>query len=84
MNKEITNEIMNDKEQSNRLAYFIGCIGAFAEKYSLTNSQAYRYLKRFSGLDFLDEFYEVEHTFSIEEAVDDLTAICQRNGGALA
>ena len=63
---------MSNRELSNRIEYFVGCIGAFAEKYSLSNSQAYKYLKRFSGLDFL------------EEAVDDLTKICQRNGGALA
>ena len=58
---------MSNRELSNRIEYFVGCIGAFAEKYSLSNSQAYKYLKRFS-----------------EEAVDDLTKICQRNGGALA
>ena len=75
---------MSNRELSNRIEYFVGCIGALAEKYSLSNSQAYKYLKRFSGLDFLEEFYDIEHTFSIEEAVDDLTKICQRNGGALA
>ena len=75
---------MSNRELSNRIEYFVGCIGAFAEKYSLSNSQAYKYLKRFSGLDFLEEFYDIEHTFSIEEAVDYLTKICQRNGGALA
>ena len=62
---------MSNRELSNRIEYFVGCIGAFAEKYSLSNSQAYKYLKRFSGLDFLEEFYDIEHTFSIEEAVDD-------------
>ena len=70
---------MSNRELSNRIEYFVGCIGAFAEKYSLSNSQAYKYLKRFSGLDFLEEFYDIE-----QEAVDDLTKICQRNGGALA
>ncbi|MEO5139177.1 DUF3791 domain-containing protein, partial [Bacteroides ovatus] len=55
---------MSNRELSNRIEYFVGCIGAFAEKYSLSNSQAYKYLKRFSGLDFLEEFYDIEHTFS--------------------
>ncbi|MDR0938191.1 MAG: DUF3791 domain-containing protein [Mediterranea sp.] len=74
---------MNEQDFSNRIEYFVACIGAFAERYTLTNGQAYRYLKRFAGLDFLDEFYDIEHTFSIEEAIDDLTKICQRNGGGL-
>ena len=30
------------------------------------------------------DYYDIEHTFSIDEAVEDLTVICQRNGGALA
>ena len=47
---------MSNRELSNRIEYFVGCIGAFAEKYSLSNSQAYKYLKRFSGLDFLRVF----------------------------
>jgi len=58
---------MNNRELSNQVEYIVGCIGAFAEKHSLSNSQAYKYLKRFAGLIFLEEFYDIEHTFSIEE-----------------
>ena len=32
---------------------------------------------------FLKEFYDVEHTLSFEEVLDDLTVICRRNGGAV-
>ena len=45
--------------------------------------QAYRYLDRFKGIDFVDEFYGVEHTQSFEDVVDDLTQYCHKNGGAL-
>lgn len=75
---------MNERELSNKIEYIVACIAAFAERFSLSNSQAYRYLKLFSGLDFLNEYYEMEHTFSIEESVNDLITICQRNEGALA
>ncbi|WP_308747123.1 DUF3791 domain-containing protein [uncultured Bacteroides sp.] len=34
-------------------------MGAFTEKYSLSNNQAYKYLKRFAGLDFLEEMIKV-------------------------
>ncbi len=33
---------------------------------------------------FLDEFYEIEHLQSIDDAVDDLIVYCKRNGGTLA
>lgn len=74
---------MGKKEISERIEYIIACTGEFAQRHSLSNSQAYTYLKRFSGIDFLKQYYEAEHTQSIHDAVDDLTAICHRNGGAL-
>lgn len=75
---------MTQKEISNRIEYIVSCVGEFAIRHSLTNSAAYAYLKRFSGIDFLTRFYEAEHLLSIEDAVIDLTSICHRNGGAIA
>ena len=34
-------------------------------------------------IDFLIEFYEVEHLQSLDDAVDDLIVCCQNNGGYL-
>lgn len=59
------------------------CINAFAERYRLTAKQAFAYLNRFKGMDFLDECYEAEHLLSLEDAVNDLSIICKRNGGGL-
>ena len=33
--------------------------------------------------DFLEECYEAEHQLSLRDAVDDLSAVCKRNGGGL-
>ena len=33
---------------------------------------------------FLLEYYDVEHTLSIDDTVDDLIKVCQKNGGELA
>lgn len=74
---------MGQKEISNKIEYLVSCVGEFAVRHSLSNSQAYLYLKRFLGLDFLIKFYDAEHLLSIDEAVADLTVICHRNGGAL-
>lgn len=69
---------------TDKIEYTVCCIGAFAQKFSLTNAQAYAYLRRFSGIDFLIDCYAAEHTLSIDDAVNDLTAICLKNGGKLA
>lgn len=73
---------MNEQLQ-NRVTYIIYCINAFADRYKLSAKQAFAYLQRFKGLVFLDECYEAEHQLSLNDAVNDLTIICKRNGGAL-
>ncbi len=74
---------MMDKETKNKIEYVVTCVGAFAQKYSLTNPQAYTYLRRFSGIDFLLDCYDAEHTLSIDDAVIDLQSICYRHGGRI-
>ena len=71
------------KEQTNIIEYLVCVIGAFARQFSLTNAKAYQYLRQYKGLDFLTKHYGVEHTQSIEDAVEDIAIICNRHGGAL-
>ena len=52
-------------------------------RFSLTLAQSYAYLRRFRGIDFLIGCYAVEHTLSIEDAVEDIAILCQKNGGRL-
>ena len=72
---------MNDKY---KIPYINACIRAFAKRFGLSVKNAFLYLYRFKGVNFLDEFYEAEHLQSIDDAVDDLIIICQKNGGQLA
>lgn len=66
-----------------RINYFVALISEFAAAHHISTSQAYEYLQRYKGLDFVDEFYDVEHTFSFETTVEDLTVYCKRMGGPL-
>ena len=50
----------------------------------MTRQAAFRYLQAHKGLAFLIEFYDVEHLQSMEETIDDLLVVCQKNGGTLA
>ena len=63
--------------------YVTVAIIEFARRHDLTIREASNYLNRFKGLDFLSEFYEIEHTLSFNECVDDLTMVCVNNGGAI-
>ena len=46
-----------------QVSYIIAVISDFAEHFGLSNPQAYRYLARYKGIDFLQEFYDVEIRF---------------------
>lgn len=72
-----------ETKTKNRVEYIIAIVSDFAKAHSLNTMQAYRYLERFKGLDFIEKFYEVNHTLSFEDVVEDLTSYCHRKGGAL-
>ncbi len=69
------------KEEKNIINYIVVCISEFASRYNLPMKDSYTYLRNYKGLDFLQDFYDVEHTLSFDDAVDDLTTICLQNGG---
>lgn len=66
-----------------QIPYTNACIRAFAKRFQLSVKAAFDYLYKFKGIDFLVDFYEIEHLQSIEDAVDDLVVFCSNNGGIL-
>ena len=71
------------REETNQIRYIVALIAEFAKKFNLGQRQAYNCLKRFKGIDYLMSFYNVLHTQSFEDAIHDITIICERNGGTL-
>jgi hypothetical protein len=57
------------------------CISDFAERFDMDAAAAYRFLAKYGGIEFLLQHYEIEHTLSIDGAIDDLEMICRQNGG---
>ena len=72
-----------ETKREDKLAYIIAVVNEFADAYALNSQQAYRYLDRFKGIDFVNDFYDVEHTKSFADVVSDLAIYCRKNGGAL-
>ena len=72
------------KTLKDRLDYLIALVSEFAAAHNMSLQQAYLYLQRYKGLDFADEFYDVEHTMSFDQAVEDVTMYCKRMGGTIA
>lgn len=77
------NKITTVRVDKDIIDYVMTAIIEFAKRHGLTIREASNYLNRFKGINFLTEFYDVEHTLSFNDCVDDLTVICQNNGGEI-
>ena len=71
------------REETYQLKFTIALVADFAKAYHIKQKQAYNYLRRFKGFDFLQKHYGVMHTQSFEDAIEVLTLVCRRNGGQL-
>ena len=61
--------------------YMVSCIHEFARRKKISQQDAYLFLQQYQGISFLNEFYDVEHTLSMNDAMDDLETVCRKNGG---
>ena len=65
----------------NRINYTVACINEFARRKRIHPSEAFLYLYQYQGISFLSDCYDIEHTLSLDDAIDDLETICRKNGG---
>ena len=66
------------------IPFLTAAVQAFGQRYAMTRQAAFNYLREHKGLAFLIEFYDVEHLQSMDETIDDVLIVCQKNGGAIA
>ena len=65
------------------LGFVVVLISEFANHFGIRPRQAYAYLKRYKGMEHLQNHYGILHTQSLSDAIDALTQVCANNGGAL-
>jgi hypothetical protein len=70
-----------NKENRYWIEYMNMIIFEFAGSYKLPVKKAYTYLKQYGGIDFLNEFYDVEHTENPYYTVRTLLNVCRNHGG---
>ena len=63
--------------------YLIALINEFARKFGLSDKQAFNYINRHQGIDFVVKNYGILHTLDFDEAVDSVAQYCRRTGGEL-
>ena len=85
LNSEVVVSLRPDVKPTKAVVeYIVAAVNEFARLYSIGVKEAYNYLLRFKGMAFLEEHYEAEHTLSFEDCMEDLAAICRKNGGQIS
>ncbi len=70
-------------EERKQINYVVACVSEFARKHNLEMKEAFQFLFEYKAIEFLKENYDIEHTLSFEDALEDLLMICEKNGGVL-
>ena len=72
------------REKKNQIDYTVMIVRDYGDTHNLTPRQAHNYLRRHKAMDYLDEFYDVEHTLSPADTLESLDIISKQNGGNMA
>ena len=63
--------------------YLAFMVNEFALEHKLSATQSFEYLKQYGGMEFLDDFYDVEHCENPNITLKSLQTICRSEGGTL-
>ena len=74
---------MMTKENYHWIEYVNMIIFEFANSYKMSVQKTYTFLKQYGGIDFLKEFYDVEHTENPYYTVRTLLNVCRSRGGVI-
>ena len=72
-----------NKETSDKISFVSFIIPEFASGYKMGIQEAYFYLKKYGGMDFLNKHWWALHTDNPFYAIRDMAQVCRNNGGYL-
>jgi hypothetical protein len=70
-----------DKEARDRISFVTFIIPEFADEYKMDRQEAYRYLKKYGGLDYIFEYWWTLHVDNPFWSVRAIHEECRKNGG---
>ena len=79
--EETSKKRILDDETRDKVKFITFIIPQFARAFKMKKQDAYLYLKKYGGLDFLFEHWWTLHTEDPFWAIRSLYKICRKNGG---
>lgn len=83
MGSELQFKVVSTHSDRKATSFLMSAIYHFSKIKGISLSRAFRYLKAFKGLDYLNNYMEIERTLSYEDITNNLSLVCAKNGGAL-
>jgi hypothetical protein len=74
-------KITLDGETKNKVGFVTFIIEEFASSYKMNRQDAYRYLKRYGGLDYVFNHWWALHVDNPFWVVREMFDVCRHNGG---
>jgi hypothetical protein len=72
-----------DKETSDKVSFIAYIVPEFAAAYKMGMQDAYFYLKKYGGWDYINECWWALHIDNPFWALRDIYKVCKNNGGYL-
>ena len=72
-----------DKQLDDKISFVSFIIPEFASGYKMNTQAAYFYLKKYGGMDYLNEHWWALHTDNPYWAIRSMAQVCRNNGGYL-
>jgi hypothetical protein len=77
----ISKKKMSDSEMHNKVRFVTFIISQFARAYKMNKQDAYLYLQKYGGLDYIFECWRALHIDNPFWSVRDIYKVCRKNGG---
>ena len=71
------------RQDKNKLEFLVALVAEFAARLGISQDVAYNYIREHHGLEYYFKHYNILHTLSFEENVEDLIEVCANHGGQL-
>ena len=72
------------EQTKSKIEYMIILVRMFAQRFGLSDRQAFNYLFDYRGIELLEKCYDAFHTLSYEDVVEDVAQYCHKQGGYLS
>ncbi len=83
LGSELKLKVVNVHNDEKSASFVMSVIYHYSKIKGISLGSAYRYLRTFKGLEYLNNYIDIERTLSFEDIAKNLSVVCANHGGKL-